>query len=38
VEKQEEHGTVEGMQQKIQFITAVLHEPDLVILDERSRA
>ena len=23
-----------GMQQKIQFITAVLHEPDLVILDE----
>ncbi len=23
-----------GMQQKIQFITAVIHEPDLVILDE----
>jgi len=23
-----------GMQQKVQFITAVLHEPDLVILDE----
>src|SRR5262249_39941577 len=23
-----------GMQQKIQFITAVLHEPDLIILDE----
>src|SRR5215510_8066317 len=23
-----------GMQQKIQFITAVLHEPDLLILDE----
>src|SRR6476660_4391150 len=23
-----------GMQQKIQFITAVLHDPDLVILDE----
>src|SRR5687768_18386524 len=23
-----------GMQQKIQFITAVIHEPDLLILDE----
>ncbi|HTG91886.1 MAG TPA: ATP-binding cassette domain-containing protein, partial [Pyrinomonadaceae bacterium] len=23
-----------GMQQKIQFITAVLHEPDLLVLDE----
>ena len=23
-----------GMQQKVQFITAVLHEPDLLILDE----
>jgi ABC-2 type transport system ATP-binding protein len=23
-----------GMQQKVQFITAILHEPDLVILDE----
>ena len=23
-----------GMQQKIQFITAVLHDPDLLILDE----
>ncbi len=23
-----------GMQQKVQFITAVLHEPDLIILDE----
>ena len=23
-----------GMQQKIQFITAVIHEPDLIILDE----
>ena len=23
-----------GMQQKVQFIAAVLHEPDLIILDE----
>jgi len=23
-----------GMQQKVQFITAVIHEPDLLILDE----
>jgi ABC-2 type transport system ATP-binding protein len=23
-----------GMQQKVQFISAVIHEPDLIILDE----
>jgi len=28
LEKQKEHGAFEGMQQKIQFITAVLHDPD----------
>ncbi len=33
-EKKTLHDLSKGMQQKVQFITAVLHDPDFIILDE----
>jgi ABC-2 type transport system ATP-binding protein len=34
MEKKKTDELSKGMQQKIQFITAVIHDPDLLILDE----